>query len=101
MAMDTGSIVYLVSRLLVVAVAAFLAIILWSRTRDLAWMLMVIGTVASYADILFDLLVKFGLLDEAGFSPFGIPLGRILFSNLPYLFFSAAFIVMILRKRVR
>jgi len=101
MAMDTGSIVYLVSRLLVVAVAAFLAIILWSRTRDLAWMLMVIGTVASYADILFDLLVKFGLLDEAGFSPFGIPLGQILFSNLPYLFFAAAFIVMILRKRVR
>ena len=101
MAMDIGSIVYLVSRLLVVAVAAFLAIILWSRTRDLAWMLMVIGTVASYADILFDLLVKFGLLDEAGFSPFGIPLGRILFSNLPYLFFSAAFIVMILRKRLR
>lgn len=99
--MDTGSIVYLVSRLLVVAVAAFLAIVLWSRTRDLAWMLMVIGTVASYADILFDLLVKFGLLDESGFSPFGIPLGQILFSNLPYIFFAAAFIVMIRRKRVR
>lgn len=96
--MSTGIIVYLVSRLLVVAAAAFLSIVLWSRTRDLAWMLIVIGTIASYADILFDLLVRFGLLDEAGFSPFGIPLGRMLFSNLPYLFFSAAFLVMIARK---
>ena len=94
-------IVYLVSRLVVVAVAAFLAIVLWSRTRDLAWMLMVIGTIACYADILFDLLVSFGLLDESGFSPLGIPLGRIVFSNIPYLFFASAFIVMILRKRIR
>jgi hypothetical protein len=99
--MSLGILLYLVSRLIVVAVTAFLAIILWSRTRDLAWMLIVIGAVASYADLLFDLLVRFGLLDEAGFSPLGVPLGRILFSNLPFLFFSAAFIVMILRKRGR
>lgn len=101
MTMGTGTIVYLVSRLLVTALAAFLAIVLWSRTRDLAWMLIVIGTIASYADILFDLFVQFGLLDEAGFSPFGIPLGHMVFANLPYLFFSAAFVVMILRKRIR
>ncbi|MBL8968473.1 MAG: hypothetical protein JNG85_15825 [Spirochaetaceae bacterium] len=99
--MNAGLTVYLVSRLLVAATTAFLAIVLWSRTRDLAWMLIVIGAIASYADILFDLLVRFGLLDEARFSPFGLPLGRIVFSNLPYLFLSAAFLVMILRKRVR
>lgn len=99
--MSLGILLYLVSRLIVVAVTAFLAIVLWSRTRDLAWMLIVIGAVASYADLLFDLLVRFGLLDEAGFSPLGIPLGQILFSNLPFLFFSAAFVVMILRKRGR
>lgn len=99
--MNTGLTVYLVSRLLVAALAAFLAIVLWSRTRDVAWMLIVIGAIASYADILFDLLVRFGLIDEARLSPLGIPLGRILFSNLPYLFLSAAFLVMILRKRVR
>ncbi len=91
----------LVARLVVVAVTAFLAILLWSRTRDLAWMLIVIGIIASYAGLLFDLLVSYGLLDKEGFSPLGIPLGEILFSNLPYLFFSAAFIVMILRKRGR
>jgi hypothetical protein len=96
-----GMTIYLVSRLLVAACTAFLAIVLWSRTRDVAWMLIVIGAIASYADILFDLLVRFGLIDEARLSPLGIPFGRILFSNLPYLFLSAAFLVMILRKRVR
>ena len=99
--MTTGILVYLVSRLLIVATATFLAIVLWSRTRDVAWMLIVIGIIASYADILFDILLRFGLIDEAAFSPLGIPLGRILFSTLPYIFFSAAFLVMILRKRVR
>jgi hypothetical protein len=99
--MTAGLLVYLVSRLVVVAIAAFLAIVLWSRTRDLAWMLIVIGSIASYADILFDLLVRFGIIDEARYSPFGLPLGRILFSNLPYLFLAAAFLVMIARKRIR
>lgn len=73
--MSVGILVYLVSRLVVVAITAFLAILLWSRTRDLAWMLIVIGAVASYADLLFDLLVRFGLLDEAGFSPWASPSG--------------------------
>ncbi len=99
--MGLGTLAYLVSRLVVVATTAFLAIVLWSRTRDIAWMLIVIGAIASYADILFDLLVRFGLVDEGRFSFFGLPLGRILFANLPYLFLSAAFLVMILRRRTR
>ena len=76
----------------------FLAIILWSRTRDVAWMLIVIGVVASYADLLFDLFVRTGLLDENRLVFFGLPLVQMLFSNLTYLFLSAPFIVMILRK---
>jgi hypothetical protein len=99
--MDTGTTVYLVSRLSVSAVCAFLAILLWSRTRDAAWMLIVIGAIASYADILFDLLLRFGLLDEERLRVAGLPLGRILFANLPYLFLSAAFLAMLLRRRGR
>lgn len=99
--MDAGLTVYLVSRLVVAGVATFLAIVLWSRTRDLAWMLIVIGAVSSYAEVIFDLLSRFGLIDEDLLSLFGIPLARVLFSNLPYLFLSAAFLVMIVRKRLR
>lgn len=89
------------SRLAIAAVAAFLAILLWSRTRDVAWMLIVIGVIASYADILFGLLSQLGLVDESRYAIFGLPAGRILLSNLPYLFLCAALLVMITRKRFR
>jgi hypothetical protein len=99
--MGAGDTILLASRLATAAAAAFLAILLWSRTRDIAWMLIVIGAISSYADILFDLLSRLGLVDEARYSLFGLPLGRITLSNLPYLFLCAALVVMIHRKRVQ
>jgi len=99
--MNAGETVYLVSRLGTAALAAFLAIVLWSRTRDLAWMLIVIGVISSYADIVFSLLARLGLVDERRFELFGLPLGRILLSNLPFLFLCAALAIMIRRKRLR
>jgi hypothetical protein len=99
--MSVGDTVLLVSRLATTAVAAFLAILLWSRTRDVAWMLIVIGVIASYAEILFDLLSRIGLVDESSYLLWGISFGRVLLSNLPYLFLCAALAVMIRRKRVR
>ncbi len=98
--MSPGDTVLLVSRLATAAVAAFLAILLWSRTRDIAWMLIVIGVIASYADILFGLLSQLGLVDESRYSLLGIPIGRALLSNLPYLFLCSALLVMIRRKRI-
>ena len=99
--MSAGDAVLLVSRLATTAVAAFLAILLWSRTRDLAWMLIVIGVIASYADILFGLLAQLGLVDESRYSLVGIPIGRVILSNLPYFFLCTALLVMIRRKRLR
>jgi hypothetical protein len=99
--MSAGDTILLVSRLATAAVAAFLAILLWSRTRDLAWMLIVIGAISSYADILFDLLARLGLVEESRYSLFGLPVGRIILSNLPYLFLCSALVVMIHRKRVQ
>ncbi len=99
--MNAGELVFLVSRLLTAALAAFCAIVLWSRTRDLAWMLVVIGAISSYAEILFDLLARFGLVDEARYSLAGIPVGRILLANLPFIFLIAALLIMIRRKRLR
>jgi hypothetical protein len=99
--MSSADTILLASRLATAAVTAFLAILLWSRTRDIAWMLIVIGVIAGYADILFDLLARLGLVDESRFSPWGVPIGRVLLSNLPYLFLCAALAVMIRRKRVR
>ena len=89
------------SRLAVSALASLLAIVLWSRTRDPAWMLIVVGTIAAYADIVFSLLGVFGVIDPASFAWGGVPVASIVFANLPALFYSVAFLVMIVRKRNR
>jgi hypothetical protein len=98
--MSAGDTVLLVSRLATAAIAAILAILQWSRTRDIAWMLIVIGAISSYADILFDLFSRLGLVDESRYSLLGLPVGRVLLSNLPFLFLCAALLVMIARKRI-
>jgi len=99
MLMDKGEFILLLSRLSVAAIASFLAIILWSRTRDPAWMLMVVGTIALYADIVYSLLTLFGAVDPESFTPGGVPVAPLVFTNLPPLFYSIAFVVMIIRKR--
>jgi len=101
MNMDSAAPVLLVSRLTVTAVTTFLAIVLWSRTRDLAWMLMVVGTVAGYADILYGLLSRYGVLPEGPMVAPGVPLAVLILSNLPTLLYGAAFAVMVARKRLR
>ena len=80
------------------AVATFCAIMLWPRTRDIAWMLIIIGTIVHYGAIIFQSLEIFGIAriqsaDEAS----GIII-RAALLNLPFLFYSFGFIVMIRRK---
>jgi hypothetical protein len=96
--MDTGEIIYVSSRLFLGAVAAFFAIILWSKTRDAAWMLMVIGTIAAYAEIVYSILDVFGITEGNMFSIGSVPLASIVLPNLPAVFFTTAFVVMIIRK---
>lgn len=91
----SGSLIVLGSRLIFIAVATFLAIVVWSRTRDASWMLIVVGIVAGYADILYSLLSEFGLAPERVGLLAGVPVLAVIFPNLPWLFFSIAFAVML------
>ncbi len=96
--MDT-SVAALAVQFAVVAVATFLAIVVWARSRDTAWMLIVVGVIAGYGEILYAILIRFGFLPEPGQ---GVPwLGALAFilPNLPWIFFSAAFVAMIAKRR--
>jgi hypothetical protein len=100
--MDIGQIIYLSSRLLLGALASFFAIILWSKTRDMAWMLMVAGILAAYVETVYSILNMFGITGENVLSIGTVPLASILLPNLPVLFYIAAFLVMVTRKlRIR
>lgn len=95
--MDAGELIFAISRLAFGAVAAFLAIVLWSKTRDSAWMLMVIGTIAAYADTVYSILASLGMAGSS-LTIGSVPVAALVFPNVPTLFFIAAFAVMVVRK---
>jgi hypothetical protein len=95
--MDAGQILFIVSRLVTGALAAFFAIMLWSKTRDVAWMLMVIGTIAAYVETVYSILNLFGLAGDQ-LTIGSVSVAAILLPNLRTGFFIAAFVVMVVRK---
>ena len=96
--MDTGQLVYILSRLSLGAVASFFAIMLWSKTRDIAWMLMVIGTIAVYVETVYSILNLFGISGWNILTIGSMPVMSIILPCLPTGFFIAAFAVMVVRK---
>jgi len=97
LSMDAGRLILIVSTLSTGALAAFFAIILWSKTRDVAWMLMVIGAIMAYVETVYTILNLFGIAGTQ-LSVGSVPLAAILLPNLRTGFFIAAFVVMVIRK---
>jgi hypothetical protein len=96
--MDTGQILYVVSRLVLGALASFFAIMLWSKTRDVAWMLIVIGTIAAYIETVYSILDIFGITGGDTFVIGSVPVAAIVLPCLRTVFFIIAFMVMVFRK---
>jgi uncharacterized membrane protein len=96
--MDSGQVTFIISRLALGALASFFAIMLWSKTRDIAWMLMVIGTIAAYVETVYSILELFGITGGEVFSIGSVPLVSIVLPCLPTVFLIAAFAVMVFRK---
>ena len=95
--MDSGQILFVYSRLILGAVAAFLAIMLWAKTRDIAWMILVIGTIIAYIEIVHSVLETLGIAASYSLMIGSVPLAAILLAVLRMLFFIAAFLVMVIR----
>jgi len=96
--MDTGQIIQITSRLALGTLAAFFSIMLWAKTRDVAWMLMIIGVIAVYVQTVYEILGVFGISSAYIFAIDSVSLISIVLVNLPMVFFIAAFAVMVVRK---
>ena len=79
--------------------AAFPAIALWSRTRNPAWMFVVLGALFFFIDALYGTLVLLGLATYA--LPFWpeLPLLRSVLAGLPHLLLSTGFLIFLARNR--
>jgi len=98
--MGTEAIVMAATRLSLGAVATFLSIVLWSMTRDTAWMLIIMGTILKYGEIIYSTFGIFGLVPGDVMVVPGILSVETVLVNLPLVFYLAAFLVMIRRNRM-
>jgi len=96
--MDSGQIIFIISQLSLGAFATFLAIMLWSRTRDAAWMLIIIGVIVSYIEIVHSILGIFGM-GAGDFLMIGsVPVLLFILPLLRTIFFIAGLLIMIIRQ---
>ncbi len=97
--MIDAEIKFYIIKLIFSGIAAFLAIMLWSKIRDAAWMSLVAGAVTGYAGIVYELLQKLGIILAGKTQVLGIPLSSLMFAIIPSLFVILAFILMLLRTK--
>jgi len=95
--MDLGN-AYILCRLVLGAISSFLAILLWSRTRDAAWIFVIISAIITYVEIIYSILNLLGVIGQNILPENAALIISILLSCMPIVFIIAAFSVMALRK---
>ena len=76
-------------------IVAFLAILLMSKKRTVAWSFMVSGFLLSYAALVYDLLIELGVLTATKYGLWGLPVSTLLCAVLPAVCYITAFIIML------
>lgn len=95
---NDGQLIIYIIKLVLGGVAAFFAILLWSKTRDVAWMSLVAGTITQYIGFVYEMLCVFGIVVNKGLSILSIPIETLFFTVIPPLFYIIAFILMLVRS---
>jgi len=96
--MNAGQTIFITSQLCLGAAAAFLAILLWPKIRDAAWMLVIFGTIIAYIETVYSILKIFGISADEFLVFYSVPLISFLLPTIRTLFFIIAFTVMIYRQ---
>lgn len=92
--MEFSQIVVWCIKLVLGGIAAFLAILLWSKSRAASWMCLVASVLISYAGIIFEMMISLGII-TANVFVFGVPLVTLLFAVVPSLFLIVALILIV------
>ena len=86
-------------KLLLGFVSAIISILLWSRTRDGAWLFMVIGVIFLYVKNILEVLDSFGFIILEDFQWWGLSIVPLIFESVPFLFFAIGMLVFLFRVR--
>jgi hypothetical protein len=93
--MDAGQILFISSQLVLGALATFLAILLWPRIRDAAWMMVIFGTIIMYVETVYSILNTFGIAGEELSKIGSVPLLSFILPMVRMTLFITAFAIMI------
>jgi len=95
--MALKDIIMLTSQVSVGAIVTFFAILLWSHTREIEWMLVILGALLKYVEILVHTLILLGVIQgDIYIIPRYVDV-ELLLKILPQLFYGAAFIVKLVK----
>lgn len=89
----------LIGRAAVSFVASFLAIWVWSRSREESWLFIVTGILFSFILLIIEILSTFGILPLLPDASGRIPLWLGILQLVPYLFYALGFGFYIYRNR--
>lgn len=95
--MENWELIFFIIKLALGGITSFLAIMLWSKTRDAALMSLVAAVVTFYAGIVYDMMLALGIVSSVVI--LGIPIFTLLFAVVPQVFFICAFVMMVWRNR--
>lgn len=93
--MEQSQIIIWCAKLILGGIAAFFAILLWSKSRSGSWMCIVAGILISYAGIIYDMMLSLGILPQEKIMVYGIPVITMCFTAIPYLLLIIALILII------
>jgi hypothetical protein len=99
--MHNAPLVLVALRLFFSAVAAVVAIAIWSKTRDSVWVLIVLGVLSGYAENIYLALELFGITADILPVIGSVPAIAILISCMPSIFFIAAFCLFLLKRKIK
>lgn len=77
---------------------AFLAILLMSKKRTVAWSFMVSGFLLNYAALVYELLIELGVLTATKYGLWGLPVSTLVCTILPAVCYITAFIIMLAKR---
>ncbi|MDR0383361.1 MAG: hypothetical protein LBH50_05185, partial [Spirochaetaceae bacterium] len=80
MNIDTGTVAMIAIRLFFSALAAVFAVIIWSKTRDSAWMLIVLGVTSAYAENVYFVMKTLGITESFQLKIGSVPVAAIVIS---------------------
>lgn len=77
------------------AIATFIAIMLWSLTREPAWMLVVVSVVLNFSEVVFQSLDRFGIVSLTDTQFLGIPVFWVVLRAAPWIFLILGLLAMV------